>query len=106
MLVNFEIPRCMFQDSGDILHCALHGFGDAFSKGYCAVVYIVYTTKTGTFSQLVCSKSRVAPLKKLTIPRLELLAVRVLANLIGQIARLSYFGSITVRNGNSLCSIG
>ena len=47
-----------------ILHCELHGFGDASKKAYCATVYLVYYTKNGVFSNLLCAKTRVAPKKK------------------------------------------
>ena len=40
------------------------------------------TTTVGGYVKLVASKSRVAPVKELTIPRLELLAALALARLI------------------------
>ena len=55
-----------------IIECELHGFGDASIKAYCAVVYLVYRTNNKVYSELLTSRSRVAPLKTLTIPRLEL----------------------------------
>ena len=54
--------------------CNLHAFCDASNKDYCAVIYLVRRTDIGYKSSLVPSKSRVMPLKKLTIPRLELIA--------------------------------
>ena len=65
-----------------VLECQLHGFGDASSKAYCAVVYLVYATNEGIYAKLLASKSRVAPLKTLTIPRLELMSARILAQLM------------------------
>lgn len=38
----------------------------------CAVIYLVYRTHTGKYSKMLTSKTRVAPLKELSIPRLEL----------------------------------
>eukprot|EP00794_Sanderia_malayensis_P012189 gene12189-biopygen9725 len=77
------LSRCIFDlNKGEILRCHLHGFGDASKKAYCAVVYMVYETSTGTYTTLLCSKTRVAPLKELTIPRLELLSARILAVLM------------------------
>ncbi|XP_065904068.1 uncharacterized protein [Dysidea avara] len=49
---------------------ALHVFADASQKAYRAVVYI----QCGNHSSLVISKSRVAPLKQHSLPRLELMA--------------------------------
>ena len=77
---SITVPRGMYSEvEGDILNCQLHGFGDASKKAYCAVIYLVYTTTSGTSTKLLCSKSRVAPLKQLSIPRLELMSARILA---------------------------
>ena len=46
----------------------LHVFCDASEMGYGCSAYVV----SGNKSSLVCSKSRVAPLKAITLPRLEL----------------------------------
>ena len=61
----------------------LHDFGDASPKAYGAAVYIRIADKQGhVSSQLVISKSRVAPIKKVSLPRLELLAAVVNARLL------------------------
>ena len=49
---------------------SLHVFVDASVKAYGATAYITY----GSEISLVMAKSRVAPLKKLTLPQLELMA--------------------------------
>lgn len=64
---------------------ALDGFCDASLKAYAAVVYLRFETETNTYSHLLCSKTQVAPLKKVTIPRLELLSALLLARLISTI---------------------
>jgi len=52
----------------------LHIFCDASINAYAAVIY-VRIKKGGTFTvNLVCAKTRVAPLKSVSIPRLELSA--------------------------------
>ena len=51
----------------------------------CAVVYLVYTTNTGRYSRMLTSKTRVAPLKELSIPRLELLACLILVKLMNTV---------------------
>ena len=78
------INRCLYEtEGGDVTECYLHGFGDASKKAYCAMVYFVYRTKDGkAHVRLVASKTRVAPLKELSIPRLELMSARILAQLM------------------------
>ena len=60
------------------------GFGDSSKLVYCAVVYIVKKIGAGGRNQvsLVTSKTRVAPVKKISTPRLELLAALIVATLI------------------------
>ena len=67
---------------GNIKTIQLHGFGDANCKAYGAVVFIRVETQSGFYVKLVASKSRVAPLVKQSIPRLELLSALTLARLI------------------------
>ena len=83
---TITIPMCLYEDQkGEIVKRSLHGFCDASQKGYCAVIYLVCETQNGTFSRLICSKTRVAPLKPLTIPRLELMSARILAVLMNTV---------------------
>ena len=83
---TLTVPRCVYNENeGELVSCQLHGFGDASMKAYCAVVYLVYETTKGIYSKLFCSKTRVAPLKNLTIPRLELLSARILAALMDNV---------------------
>ena len=64
----------------------LHGFGDSSKKAYCATVYFVYLGTDGkTHVRLVASKTRVAPLKELSIPRLEFMSAMILAQLMDTI---------------------
>jgi len=85
---TITVTRCIQdQNGGEILSYQLHGFADASKKAYCATVYLVCITTKGIFSKLLCSKVRVAPLKELSIPRLELLSARILANLISNVQK-------------------
>ena len=84
VLKRWKIPRrytsCPWSE---IHHQELHGFGDASPKGYGACVYLVAHLGNGSsVSSLVMSKSKVAPLKKVTLPRLELLGSLLCARLI------------------------
>ena len=63
----------------------LHGFGDASKRAYCPVVYLVIRTGIGSYVRLITSKTRVAPSKNNTIPRLELLSGLILARLVSAV---------------------
>lgn len=53
----------------------IHGFCDASDKGYGACIYVRSSDSSNKVQcRLLCSKSRVAPLKVVEIPRLELCA--------------------------------
>lgn len=78
-LNNFKIPRHVF--CGEIpIKTQLHVFADASEKDFGAAVYIRFITKDGRVAvRLICTKSRIAPLKQQTLPRLELCAAVVAA---------------------------
>ena len=80
-LARLSIPRWFNTLSYSTVE--LHGFSDASQLAMAAVIYIiVFSPSTAhKVSTLVCSKTKVAPLKKLTIPRLELTAALMLAKL-------------------------
>ncbi|XP_071648473.1 uncharacterized protein [Temnothorax longispinosus] len=72
----------------------LVGFGNASEKAYGAVLYAVSRKSGGTAqAHLICSKSRVAPLKTISLARLELEAALLLAKLSEQ-AREAYGAKI------------
>ena len=77
-----SIPRQYFQCTPSS-PVALHIFADASTKAYGAVTYL-HQRKQVAFTM---SKTRVAPLKALTLPRLELLAVVQTARLGNFIVR-------------------
>lgn len=60
----------------------LHGFCDASNIGYGACLYVRSRGKQGNvINRLLCAKSRIAPLKTITIPRLELCGALLLTRL-------------------------
>ncbi|XP_052752368.1 uncharacterized protein LOC128200991 [Galleria mellonella] len=79
-LSSFSIPRRMVESFESL---QLHGFCDASERGYCAVIYCRVVKNDGSVVvRLCCAKSKVAPLRKCSIPRLELLAAVLLSDLI------------------------
>lgn len=81
-LEEISIPRWR-NFSADSVHAELHSFADASTKAFAAVVYlrVVLKDRSVTISLLV-AKSKVAPLKTISLPRLELSAAVLLTRLI------------------------
>ncbi|XP_076545702.1 uncharacterized protein LOC117610838 [Osmia lignaria lignaria] len=81
-LARLSIPRWFNTYNNSTVE--LHGFSDASQLAMAAVIYItVFSPFTDLkVTSLVCSKTKVAPLKKLTIPRLELTAALIFAKLL------------------------
>ena len=64
-------------------NCELHGFADASVTAYAAAIYIKVTFISGEItSMLLIGKSKVASIKSLSIPRLELLAAVLMTKLL------------------------
>ncbi|GFX28933.1 uncharacterized protein TNCV_3029761 [Trichonephila clavipes] len=81
---NIEIPRRILVAFPEAIE--IHGFADASERCYGAAVCCKSKyLKSETLVRLITSKSRVAPIKSLTIPRLELCAAGVLANLVKRV---------------------
>ena len=78
-LNNISINRCFKPKGfGNSVHSSLHSFSDASDIGYGQATYLRQENEAGNISvALVMGKSRVAPLKVTTIPRLELVAAKV-----------------------------
>ena len=82
-LDKIRIPQCYFLSNSVPIDIQLHGFSDASEHAYAAVVYLRSVYEDGTVvSRLVASKTRVSPVKKQSIPRLELLGSLILARLV------------------------
>ncbi|XP_046142523.1 uncharacterized protein LOC114881403 [Osmia bicornis bicornis] len=83
-LAKLSIPRLFNTTTTSTVE--LHGFADASVLAMAAVVYlVVHSPSTGTHTSLICSKTRVTPLKRLTIPRLEHTAALLLPKLMRHI---------------------
>ena len=75
-LFEIKIPRCLRKKGCmKIKRTSLHYFSDASETGYGVVAYIRSVRENQeVFCNIVMAKSRVAPLKFMSIPRFELTA--------------------------------
>ncbi|KAJ8982292.1 hypothetical protein NQ317_008021 [Molorchus minor] len=87
LLKDLKIPRHVVYDKAARIE--LHGFSDASIEAFGACVYIRSISMDGHCQiSLVLAKSKVAPIKSVTIPRLELCGSLVLAQIVNK-AKLS-----------------
>ena len=83
LLADKNIPRCYFPKDAKIVSVQLHGFSDASEQAYAGVVYLrMVDSAGGIHTSLVMSKTKVAPIKRLTIPRLELCGAHLLTQIL------------------------
>ncbi len=88
-LTTKSVPRCYFPKDFQISSLQIHRFSDASEDGYAGVVYLRMASTDGSVhTSLVTSKTKVSPIKRLTIPRLELCGAYVLARLLDHTRRI------------------
>lgn len=80
---QLRIPRCYFPgyDPESFKTLELHVFVDASEQAFAAVAYFRIIDQGQIRVTLVSSKTKVAPLRTLSIPRLELMAALLGARL-------------------------
>ncbi|XP_075150485.1 uncharacterized protein LOC142224588 [Haematobia irritans] len=98
-----EIPRWIQYMPTDEIQ--IHGFCDASKGAYCACVYLRLQTSTSTvFSNLFMAKSKVAPLKPVSLPKLELNGALLLSHLVKYVSQIfgNQIASITLWSDASI----
>lgn len=86
-LEQIKIPRhlgCTVNDT----QIELHGYSDASQVAYAAVVYVRTVGADGVHVKLVAAKTKVAPIKQVSIPRLELCGAVLLAKLLAEVGTI------------------
>ncbi len=92
LLSKKHIPHCYFDKNSQPRCLQLHGFSDAFEVAYAAVVYLRITDESeNAQTSSVMSKTKVAPIKRLTIPRLEPCGAQLLAQLLHHVRQVPLF---------------
>ena len=80
-----QVPRfCLVNH---VTSVELHSFSDASIKAFAAVVYLRLESEDKVSTTLVASKTRVAPLKQQSLPRLELLGALISSRLASAVER-------------------
>ena len=80
------IPHYYFPKDTSLGTLQLHGFSNASGSAYSGVIYLQMVDSNGRVHvSLVTSKTKVTPIKRLTIPRLELCGAHFLADLLSHI---------------------
>lgn len=81
------IPRRVICDNA--VEIELHRFCDASESAYGACIYLRSTNSRSEYTvRLLCAKSRVAPIKKIPLPRLELSGAVLLTKLIKNVLQI------------------
>lgn len=81
---NIRVPRQVTMPN--FIKIQLHAFCDASERGFGACVFIRVSDAFGkTQVRLLCAKSRVAPLKTISLARLELCGALLLAQLVQKV---------------------
>ena len=84
-LNGVNVPR-YFTSTSTLICIQIHAFSDASKKAYATAVYLRVEYEDGRVEvRLLSSKTRVAPIKQQTIPRLELLGALILARFVSSL---------------------
>lgn len=85
-LSAIRIPRWIGTKKG--ANCQLHGFADSSGKAYGCAIYIrIEHAIDNIETNLIMAKSKVAPIKTVSIPRLELAAAHLLSQLFDSVRK-------------------
>ncbi|UYV70400.1 hypothetical protein LAZ67_7002911 [Cordylochernes scorpioides] len=85
-LLSARIPRWVMRDGFE--QASLHVFCDAIQDAYATCIYLRTVKNKEVNVQLFASKARVAPKKKLTLPRLELMSCLIGSRLTKQVMKI------------------
>lgn len=85
-LPEIEVERWLHTKETATESITIHGFCDASTRAYGAVAYVRVTTDEGEVrTSIIAAKTRVAPTKPQSLPRLELSGAVLLAGLLKQV---------------------
>ncbi|XP_059051290.1 uncharacterized protein LOC131846089 [Achroia grisella] len=86
-LKDIEIDRWVHTTKTNMNSVTIHGYCDASTKAYGAVAYLRVLNEDGNIKiTIIAAKARVAPVKPVSLPRLELCGAVLLSKLLKQIS--------------------
>lgn len=85
-LENIQLDR-WFGNSPNNETVEIHGFADSSIRAYGAVVYLRVVGNKNIRINIIASKTKVAPIKQISVPRLELCAAQLLATMLAETAQ-------------------
>ncbi|XP_037931374.1 uncharacterized protein LOC119666163 [Teleopsis dalmanni] len=92
IFANISVPRCyspyITESSCDV---QIHTFVDASEFAYAAVSYFRIKDKYGVSTRIVAAKTKVAPMRPMSIPRMELQAAVIGTRLMNTICKVHTF---------------
>lgn len=100
-LNSIKIPRRIISDNP--VEISLCGFCDASERAYGACLYLKSVDEAGNILvRLLSARSRVAPLKKISLPRLELCSAVLLTRLAKTVIKAYKYRLVTSHIGATL----
>ena len=94
LIEAIRIPRWINTQT-ELSNIQLHCFTDASAKAYAAAVYVRAVDANGSVSvKLLTAKTKVAPIKQVSIPRLELCGVVLGAKLLNHVVESKRFPTV------------
>ena len=93
----WRIPRRFSAQASwsQLNYVEIHAFCDASERGYGTVVYLRISNDDSFSSSLIMARARVAPVKKVTLPRLELLGALLAARLVATVVKALHLSEST-----------
>ena len=82
LLSEQHILRCYFPKDATIVSVQLHRFSDTSEQAYAGVYIRMADSACGVHTSLVISKTKLASIKRLIIPHLELCGAHLLAQIL------------------------
>lgn len=84
---DIQVNRWLGTTDTNKTNIQIHGFSDASIQAYAAAVYIRTETNDKVEIKLIAAKTRVSPMKTISLPKLELCGALLLSKLMKQIGQ-------------------